>query len=176
MRGAQRILSRRPNLEIMLPPNTLEIAPEAPAKLSGAHIRLVLWKAARAMDRYDYQSIQALDLCPSDFAVLEVLLHKGPLPVNQIGRKVELTSGSITTAVDRLQKRGLVERRPDAGDGRVTQVHLTSKGRELVTEAYAEHAARLEKPVDQLDPEERRRLIDLLKRIGYRAEELSEDH
>jgi DNA-binding MarR family transcriptional regulator len=55
----------------------------------------------------------------SDFAVLEALLHKGPLPVNEIGKKVLLTSGSITVAVDRLETKGLVERRASGADRRV---------------------------------------------------------
>jgi len=53
----------------------------------------------------------------SDFAVLEALLHKGPLPVNEIGKKVLLTSGSMTVAVDRLEQRRLVERRAHGTTG-----------------------------------------------------------
>jgi predicted transcriptional regulator len=44
--------------------------------------------------------------------VLEVLLHKGPLPVNTIGPVVDLTAGSISIAVDRLVEKGLVSRDP----------------------------------------------------------------
>jgi len=61
-----------------------------------------------------------LELCGSDFAVLEALLHKGPLPVNEIGKKILLTSGSITVAIDRLEKRGLVERRAHGTDRRAS--------------------------------------------------------
>src|SRR6202165_119785 len=78
---------------------------------SGVHVFLVLWKAARAVEAYAEKSILQLEMCGSDFAVLEALLHKGPLPVNEIGKKVLLTSGSITVAVDRLEAKGLVERR-----------------------------------------------------------------
>ena len=78
---------------------------------SGVHVFLVLWKAARAAQAYAEKSISKLEMCSSDFAVLEALLHKGPLPINEIGKKVMLTSGSITVAVDRLETKGLVERR-----------------------------------------------------------------
>src|SRR5262245_37563826 len=78
---------------------------------TGVHIWLVLWKAARSVEEYAEINISQLEICGSDFAVLEALLHKGPLPVNEIGRKILLTSGSITTAVDRLEGKGLVERR-----------------------------------------------------------------
>ena len=58
-------------------------------------------------------------MCGSDFAVLEALLHNGPLPVNESGKEVLLTSGSITVAVDRLETKGLVERRASGADRRV---------------------------------------------------------
>src|SRR2546428_5697414 len=83
---------------------------------SGVHVFLVLWKAASAVQAYAEKSVSELEMCGSDFAVLEGLLHKGPLPVNEIGRKVLLTSGSITVAVDRLETKGLVERRPHGTD------------------------------------------------------------
>jgi MarR family 2-MHQ and catechol resistance regulon transcriptional repressor len=70
---------------------------------SGVHVFLVLWKAANAMQTYAEKSISELEMCGSDFAVLEAVLHKGPLPVNEIGKKILLTSGSITSAVDRLE-------------------------------------------------------------------------
>ena len=80
------------------------------ADVSGTHVWLVMMKAHRALQRLAAQSIEASEVGLSDFAVLEMLLHKGPQPVNEIGRRIELTSGAITTAVDRLESRGLVTR------------------------------------------------------------------
>src|SRR3989441_8773789 len=108
---------------------------------SGVHVFPVLWKASRAAQAYAEKSILGLEMCGSDFAVLEALLHKGPLPVNEIGKKVLLTSGSITVAVDRLETKGLVERRAHGTDRRARIVHLTKEGRKLITRAYAEDAA-----------------------------------
>src|SRR5213592_4602807 len=112
---------------------------------SGVHVFLVLWKAAHAVQTYAEKSIAELALCGSDFAVLEALLHKGSLPVNEIGKKVLLTSGSITVAVDRLEAKGLVERRAHGADRRARIVHLTKSGRKLITRVYADHAADMEK-------------------------------
>src|SRR2546423_12732530 len=108
---------------------------------SGVHVFLVLWKAASAVQAYAENSVSELEMCGSDFAVLEALLHKGPLPVNEIGKKVLLTSGSITVAVDRLETKGLVERRAHRTDRRAKIVHLNKGGREVNTPAYAQHAA-----------------------------------
>src|SRR5256885_5548472 len=137
---------------------------------SGVHIFLVLWKAARAVQTYAEKSITDLEMCGSDFGVLEALLHKGPLPVNEIGKKILLTSGSITVAVDRLEKRELVERRAHGTDRRARIVHLTKEGRKLITRAYAQHAADLEQLMSaSLTTTERATLIRLLKKIGYKA-------
>src|SRR5260370_19837810 len=99
---------------------------------SGVHVWLVLWKTARAVERCVQCSIESLDMCHRDFGVLEAVLNKGPLPVNQIGQKVLLTSGSITTAVDRLERKGLVERKDSPEDRRARIVHLTARGRKLI--------------------------------------------
>jgi MarR family transcriptional regulator, 2-MHQ and catechol-resistance regulon repressor len=96
-------------------------------------------------------------------------LHKGALPINEIGKKVLLTSGSITVAVDRLEAKGLVERRPSADDRRAKIVHLTREGRKLAASAYAEHAADMERLASVLSASERETLIRLLKKIGYKA-------
>ena len=143
---------------------------------SGVHVFLVLWKAARAVQAYAEKSITELGIVGSAFGVLEALLHKGPLPVNEIGKKVLLTSGSITVAVDRLEKRGLVERRAHGSDRRARIVHLTKEGRKLITRAYTQHAEDLERLMSaSLTAKERATLIRLLKKTGYQAAAQSEE-
>jgi MarR family 2-MHQ and catechol resistance regulon transcriptional repressor len=105
----------------------------------------------------------------SDFAVLEVLLHKGPQPVNVIGKKVLLTSGSITTAIDRLEKRKLVNRAAHPEDRRARLVELTDKGRRLIEAAFRQHALDMEETIAVLTPSERRQFIRLLKKVGLFA-------
>jgi MarR family 2-MHQ and catechol resistance regulon transcriptional repressor len=140
----------------------------------GVHVWLVLWKASRAVEAYAGRSIAGLELCGSDFAVLEALLHKGALPVGEIGRKVLLTSGSITVAIDRLAAKGLVKRRASADDRRARIVSLTREGRRFISKAYADHAADMERLAEALSASERATLIRLLKKIGYRAASASE--
>ena len=137
---------------------------------NGIHVFLVLWKAAHAVEAFAEKSIAEMEMCGSDFAVLEALLHKGPLPVNAIGRKVLLTSGSITVAVDRLEEKGLVERKAHGSDRRTRVVHLTKEGKRLITSIYSQHATHLEELVSSsLTVAERTTLIRLLKKIGFKA-------
>src|SRR5437870_7892574 len=104
---------------------------------TGVHVWLVFMKAFHALLPHGARSIKRTKLGDSDFRVLEALLHKGPLPVNTIGPKVWLTPGSISVAVDRLVKKGLVSRKDHPDDRRVRQVELTPKGRALITGGLA---------------------------------------
>ena len=142
---------------------------------TGPHIRLVLWKAAKAVEKVDRASIAQTGLGLSDFTIMEALLHKGPLPINQIGEKVLLTSGSMTAAVNRMEKDGLVKRIQDPSDGRCFYVHLTRKGRQTIKTAYADHEKNLEKIASVLSDSERKELVRLLKKIGLFAESLESD-
>jgi MarR family 2-MHQ and catechol resistance regulon transcriptional repressor len=138
---------------------------------SGATTWLVLWRATRAVEAHAHGSIVNMGLCASDFGVMEALLHKGPLPVNVLGKKLLLTSGSMTAAVDRLVTRGLVARADDPGDRRVRMVALTAKGRKIITAAFARHESDLDEVVSVLTRDERATLVALLRKLGTRAEE-----
>lgn len=138
----------------------------------GVHLWLVLWKASRAVEAHAHKSIASQPICPSDFAALEALLHKGPMPVNTIGRKVLLTSGSITAAVDRLEAHGLVERRTHETDRRARVVHLTPEGKRLIAGIFAEHERDMERAASALSPAERATLVRLLKKLGLEAERM----
>ena len=137
---------------------------------TAAHIRLILARAAKAVERVDRASIARTGLNPSDFGILEALLHKGPMPINTIGSKVLLTSGSMTTAANRLVDKGLTVRVKDPADARCCNLHLTDSGRALIESAYADHVQNLESIVRDLDARERHELVRLLKKIGCAAD------
>lgn len=142
---------------------------------SGTHLFLLFWKAYHAVMRYDQKSIREAGFSSlTDFAVLEVLLHMGSLPVNAIGEKVLLTSGSITTAVDRLEKKALLKREKSELDRRVVLVCLTDAGRELITHAFEAHAGDLDRLFAVLDDEERAQFAKLSRKLGVHAEKISE--
>src|SRR6201995_1852305 len=138
------------------------------------HVWLVMMKAMRALTRYAAAGIEETGLGLSDFGVLEILLHKGPLPVNTIGPIVNLTPGSISIAVDRLVAKGLVNRVESAEDRRVRIVALTPRGKDLIVPAFRKHAGQMKRVFSQLGPEELRGLEVALKKVGKRAAALME--
>src|SRR5471030_35520 len=133
------------------------------------HVWLVMIKAMRALTRYAASGIEDTGLGDSDFRVLEVLLHKGPLPVNTIGPIVDLTPGSISIAVDRLVAKGLVSRVESAEDRRVRIVALTPRGKDLIATAFRRHSRQMKRVFSELSPEELRGLEVALKKVGKRA-------
>jgi MarR family 2-MHQ and catechol resistance regulon transcriptional repressor len=143
---------------------------------SATHVWLVLSKAARAVEQNARNSVAGLGLGLSDFAVLEALLHKGAQPVNVIGKRVLLTSGSITTAIDRLESRNLVRRTPHPEDQRARLVQLTGRGKRLIENAFRQHALDMEETMAVLTPTERVELTRLLKKAGLFAAARLSDH
>jgi MarR family 2-MHQ and catechol resistance regulon transcriptional repressor len=144
--------------------------PKRPA--DPVHCWLVWKKAHEAASDYLIRGIAQTGISDTDFRVLEVLLHKGPLPVNTIGPKVHLTPGSISVAVDRLLERGLVSRAESPGDRRVRVVALTKAGKDLIVPIFRKHATEIAKMFSNASLKELQILEALLKKAGKRAEAL----
>jgi len=89
-------------------------------------------KSHHALRLLAEQKITNAGLCLTDLAALEALLHKGPLTITQIQEKVLLASCSMTAAIDRLEKRGLVVRKSTLSDRRAPIVELTQEGTRLI--------------------------------------------
>jgi MarR family 2-MHQ and catechol resistance regulon transcriptional repressor len=141
---------------------------------SAPHLWLVMWKALSAMARQLDDDLQRCGLSNTDFRVLEALLHKGPLPVNVIGPKVNLTAGAISVAIDRLEIRGLVARVEGKRDRRVRMVALTKEGEKMISPVYSRHAALLERIFEPLSESQRLSLEGMLKAVGKNAETMAE--
>src|ERR1700731_1985337 len=138
------------------------------------HAWLVMLKAWQSIARYLRPTMSAGGLGESDFRVLEVLLHNGPIPVNAICPKVDLNPGSVSVAVDRLYKKGFVSRVESARDRRVRTVALTEKGKKMFHPLFRRHTALIKRAFEDVSPEELQQLEGVLKKVGKRAESLAE--
>jgi MarR family 2-MHQ and catechol resistance regulon transcriptional repressor len=130
---------------------------------------VVLSRCHRALSHIAERSIEEAGLCLSDFAALEALLHKGPLTITAIQGKVLLASGSMTAAVDRLEKKGLIKRGPAPSDRRAKVLQLTPQGKRVVETAFRRHVAELASAMVVLNPSEMQQLHALLKKLGLFA-------
>jgi len=139
--------------------------------ITAPRLWLVIAKSYRTLSLLAEESIANTGLCLTDFVALEALLHKGPLTISEIQDKVRLASGSMTAAVDRLQKLGLVVRKSSPSDRRARVVELTAQGRLLATSCFERHAHDLEALMSALSQEEKKQLYRSLKKLGILAAE-----
>lgn len=133
---------------------------------------IVLSRAHRAFNDVVNKHISTFKLNPTEFAVLELLYHKGDQPLQQIGGKILLASGSITYVVDKLEQKGLLARRACPKDRRVTHAQITDKGKQLIEEIFPPHEERINEIVSVLTDEEKNMVTELLKKVGYHAHDL----
>jgi MarR family transcriptional regulator, 2-MHQ and catechol-resistance regulon repressor len=134
---------------------------------------VVLNRASRAVADRLRGSIEREGLSVSEFGVLEVLYSKGRQLVGELGSRILLTSGSMTYVIDRLQERGLVQRRPCPSDRRALHVELTEQGRELIARIFPEHAEEVRRLLGGLTSEEQQIATALIKRLGLFAQTAS---
>jgi MarR family 2-MHQ and catechol resistance regulon transcriptional repressor len=139
------------------------------ARIEAPRLWLVLSRCHRAVSQVAERSIAETGLGLSDFAALEALLHKGPQTITEIQAKVLLASGSMTAAVDRLERKGLVVRGSAPNDRRAKILELTPEGKRVVEAAFGRHAAELEAAMAVLNQKEKRQLYGLLKKLGLFA-------
>jgi MarR family 2-MHQ and catechol resistance regulon transcriptional repressor len=140
-------------------------------KVEPAQVWTVLAKCHHAVRSVVESSIAETGLVLSDFMVLEALLHKGPLTITEIQDKVLLASGSMTAAVDRVERKGLVVRTTTAKDRRAKVLELTEEGRAVIERAFAQHAADLAEAMSALTKSEREQFYGLARKLGLAAAE-----
>jgi len=132
-----------------------------------------IWmKASKAVFDNIRKDIERYGINPEHFMILELLYNKGPHPVQKISETFSIPSGSITYVVDKLEKKGFVERQSSPTDRRTSNVVLTEKGEALFDEIFPKHAETISKNFAFASNEEKEQLIVLLKKIGIGAQEL----
>lgn len=127
---------------------------------------VVLNKASKVITERALKDMKKYGLSPTQFTVLELLYHKGEVPLQQIGNKILMTSGSITYNIDKLEERGLIKRVPCNNDRRVVYALLTDEGRQLMDELFPVHAQSIQEMMSILTVQEKSTLIPLIKKLG----------
>lgn len=134
------------------------------------HLFVVLARCCNSVSDQARQDIARYDLSGSEFAVLELLHHKGPTPLGAIAEQVLLTSGSMTYVIDQLEKQGLVKRVACPADRRRLYAELTENGRAKIEAIFPGHAERIREVMSALSPAEQDEAARLLKRLGLAAQ------
>ncbi|ADC50632.1 MarR family transcriptional regulator [Alkalihalophilus pseudofirmus OF4] len=130
---------------------------------------VVLSRAHSAVMTEVEKDIRSYGLNPTEFAVIELLYHKGDQPLQKIGEKILISSGSITYVVDKLEKKQLLLRRPCPKDRRITYATLTDEGKQWMDERFHVHKERIAHILSGLNKDETEEAIQLLKKLGLHA-------
>jgi MarR family 2-MHQ and catechol resistance regulon transcriptional repressor len=145
-----------------------------PAGDDAQGLSLRLWialaRAHNAVLAHAADDVGRHGLTLGEFAVLEALLHRGPMLLGEVQRRILVSSGGITYLVDRLEKRGLVERRDCPGDRRARLAALTAEGEALIRGIFPDHAARIKGAVAGLNKKDKREAIRLLRLLARGAD------
>ncbi|MFB5268580.1 MarR family winged helix-turn-helix transcriptional regulator [Paenibacillus enshidis] len=141
--------------------------------LKSMHLHSVLSKAFKSISEHSVAGIKAAGFNPTAFAVMEVLYHRGPQPIQQIGAKLLLQSGNVTYVIDKLESKGYLFRHPCPQDRRIIHAELTTEGRRIMDTIYPAYTQQIERAYSGISDEEMDQLIKLLKKLGRSAESLS---
>ena len=127
---------------------------------------IALGRCTQSVNKREYKTIKEGGLTFSQFAVLEVLYHKGDLRVSEIIEKILSTGGNMTVVIDNLAKDNLVKRYTDPEDRRASLISITEKGRKLMNEIFPKHVENVDEIFSVLSVEEKYSLISLLKKLS----------
>ncbi|MBD2870245.1 MarR family winged helix-turn-helix transcriptional regulator [Paenibacillus arenilitoris] len=144
----------------------------ADAKANDAlQLFIALSRASQWVNAHADRDIRRMGLNRTEFGVLELLYHKGPQPLQQIGGKVLMSSGNITYVVDKLEKKHMVRRRASTEDRRLIYAELTEQGAKFIEDVFPSHEAAIGEAVAGLSSEEKQLASVLLKKLGKHAQE-----
>lgn len=132
---------------------------------------IALSRASQWVNAHADRDIRNHGLNRTEFGVLELLYHKGPQPLQQIGEKVLMSSGNITYVVDKLEKKQMVRRRASTEDRRLIYAEVTDKGKQFIEKVFPAHTEIIQEAVSGLSPEEKQLASVLLKKLGKFAQE-----
>lgn len=136
------------------------------AQATSLKLFVVLSKAYKAISEQIIKDIKQYGLSSSEFMTLEVLYTKRRIPLQQIGEKILVTSGSITYNIDKLEKKLLLRRIPCREDRRVIYAEITDAGDELFNRIFPEHAEIVHHLMSGVPQNEQESIIALLKKLG----------
>ncbi|WP_246879924.1 MarR family winged helix-turn-helix transcriptional regulator [Bacillus suaedae] len=132
---------------------------------------IVLSRASIWISKHSDRHISQHGITTTEFAVLELLYHKGTKPLQQIGEKILTSNANTTYVIDKLEKKEYLIRKRCSTDRRTIYAELTDKGREFIEKIFPEHEKVIEQATKGLTKEEMTQAIHLLKKAGVYAKQ-----
>ena len=128
---------------------------------------VAMGRSFQSLEKALFKHVRSAGLTPTQFIVLEMLYHKGPLTVNEIIETSFSSSGNIGVVVKNLLKAGLVDKQIDTQDRRVRKIRLTETGHARIRDYYPEHLKAIEQCFRGVTTEEKKIIIILLSKLRH---------
>lgn len=136
------------------------------SELRALNAYIALMRCAASVTTRIHRHLTTVALTIGQFGALEALLHLGPMAQHELARKLLCSEGNMTTVLNNLQRRGLVQRSRDQKDRRRSLVRLTSQGEELMREVFPRHVTEVVRQVGWLAGEEQDQLRAVCRKLG----------
>lgn len=132
----------------------------------------VFVKSSQSIQKLIKQDFLKKDINLNEYAVMELLYHRGDQPIQSIGKRILMGGGSITYVIDKLENKGFLSRESSKEDRRKIYACITEKGKSYMDQRVPEHEQLISTIFEEWDDDEVEDAINLLKRIGIHAEKL----
>ncbi|MGG3687795.1 MarR family winged helix-turn-helix transcriptional regulator [Caldifermentibacillus hisashii] len=133
---------------------------------------IVLSRAFEAIEKQIVKNVKEYGLNLTEFAVLELLFHKGDQPIQKVGQKILLASSSITYVIDKLENKNYLTRKACPTDRRVIYASITDEGKKLMEDIFPKHKEAMSKIMGGLTTHEKELVTEKLKILGLYAQQL----
>lgn len=131
-------------------------------------ILIALHRVVNAVDSKTAKLVKAYGLSLGQFAVLEVLYHKGEMTVGQVQKKILSSTGTIPVIIKNLEKRQLISHKKDENDKRKCILSITNKGRDLISEVFPKNKEYIIDYFKTMKESEKKEFLRLMKKLNYK--------
>ena len=119
----------------------------------------------QAFEDYSARHVREMGLTTTQFDILATLGNQPPMTCKELGGKTLILKGTMTGVLERMEKKGLIEKVANEEDGRSYKIGLTKSGEKLFKKAFPEHLQYLEKAFAKLSKKEIEQAIQALKSV-----------
>lgn len=119
----------------------------------------------QAFESFSTKHVKELGLTATQFDIIATLGNQPPMTCKELGEKTLILKGTMTGVLERLEAKGLIEKIPNADDGRSYKIGLTKAGDRLFKKVFPEHLGYLEKNFEKLSPKDMDSAITALRNV-----------
>ena len=129
------------------------------------HLSKIIVEFYEKLSSWEDSVVRDTGLTTAQAHTIEIVGHAGPIKMKDLAEKIGVTTGTLTVAVDRLEKKNLLVRKPHETDRRAFLIDLTEDGRAYFAQHHQFHLQMTREIVAGLTPEEQKLFAGILEKV-----------